>query len=296
MNRRGFALLAVLWLTAALSVIAGSALAVARTGLEASRNRIVLEREAWAREACIELLLGRWAGMDAAWGTAERIHRLEPQLDSVDLGEGLWCSVRLDDPSARLNLNSADRDQLLTLLGSDSLADAILDWRDGDQVVRAHGVEGNWYRAHRRVEPGNRPFASVDELHLVHGFEHADADWLSARLTVLGQGPINLNAAKPEVIQAALRPPEEVLALINRRRAVGLTISSLDELLSLASPIARRDLSARYQELMLRVSFAPTRLIAVATGHVATSPLSASATLTVVPLPERLAVIRRETE
>ncbi len=296
MNRRGFALLAVLWLTAALSVIAGMTLAVARTGLEASRNRILLERAGWAREACVELLLGRWALMDDSLATAERMKRLQAPLDSVDLGRATWCSVHLEDPSARLNLNLADRTQLHALLGSDSLADALLDWRDGDDLARPNGAERRWYRSHHRPEPTNRPFASVGELLLVRGFESADSGHLASRLTVRGRGTINLNAAPPDVIQAALALPSETLATLLRRRDLGLKLTGLDELIGLSPPVARRELSARYQELLQRVSVVPTGLVALVSGRIEGSPLAASAALTLVPLPERLAVIRRETE
>src|SRR6266540_5776489 len=64
-QREGFALLAVLWVLTALTVLAGAALAVARTGSQATRNRILLARAEWAREACGEILLGRYA-QDAA--------------------------------------------------------------------------------------------------------------------------------------------------------------------------------------------------------------------------------------
>ena len=42
MNRRGFALLAVLWVVTALAVLTSVALAAARLGFATTRNRIVL--------------------------------------------------------------------------------------------------------------------------------------------------------------------------------------------------------------------------------------------------------------
>ena len=44
MSRDGFALLAVLW-----TLTAGVSVAVARTGSETTRNRILLARAGWAR-------------------------------------------------------------------------------------------------------------------------------------------------------------------------------------------------------------------------------------------------------
>src|SRR2546429_6423608 len=107
MSRRGFALLAVLWVLTALVVLAGAGFAVARTGSLTTRNRVLLARAGWAREACVEILLARYA-QDPA------IRRLDP----VDLGRGSWCAAALEDPAARLNLNLADRDALLTMLSA----------------------------------------------------------------------------------------------------------------------------------------------------------------------------------
>ena len=112
MNRGGFALLAVLWLVTALTVLTGGALIVARIGEQTTRNRVLLARAGWAREACVEILLARYA-QDP---TVRRV-------DTVDLGRGTWCRAVLDDPSARLNVNVVERgtlERLLTVIGHQS--------------------------------------------------------------------------------------------------------------------------------------------------------------------------------
>ena len=292
MNRRGFALLSVLWLIAALAMVAGTSLALARTGAQASRNRILLTRAGWAREACLEILLGRYA-QAANQPIVAKLADLAPALDSVDLGRGTWCDVTLDDPASRLNLNLADAEQLRAVLGTDSLVDALLDWRDPDGVPRPAGAEASWYRAHRRIPPRNGALASVKELGLVRGFESLSLDGL---LTTRGNGTVNLNAAPALVIRAALQLPEETVAMLIRRRSQGRQVTSVDELLALASPSARQILSGRYQELVQRSAFAPSEIVASVSGHVGNSPLGATMYATLVPLPDRLAVIRRETE
>src|SRR5437667_7617694 len=98
MNRRGFALLAVLWVLTALTALTGVGTLVARLGSETTRNRMLLARAEWAREACGEILLARFS--------------VDPTIravDPIDLGRGTWCRASLDDPAARLNLNTADR-------------------------------------------------------------------------------------------------------------------------------------------------------------------------------------------
>src|SRR5438309_1525238 len=61
MSRRGFALLAVLWTLTAITMLTGAAMAVARLGSTTTRNRVLLARAAWAREACGEILQARYA-------------------------------------------------------------------------------------------------------------------------------------------------------------------------------------------------------------------------------------------
>jgi hypothetical protein len=70
----------------------------------------------------------------------------------------------------------------------------------------------------------------------------------------------------------------------------------VDELAGLLSPSSRRVLVERYPDVLRLTSFGPTQLVAHAVGGVRGTPLVARATVTVVPLPERLAIIRRETE
>ncbi len=53
MNKRGFGLLAVLWVVTALTALTGAGLLVARLGSETTRNRVLLARAEWAREACV---------------------------------------------------------------------------------------------------------------------------------------------------------------------------------------------------------------------------------------------------
>src|SRR6266853_1896272 len=168
MSSRGFALLAVLWTLTAVTVLTGAAISVARLGTATTRNRVLLARAGWARAACVEILLARCASppdplsASRSGGTT--------RLDSVDLGRGTWCSATLEDPSTKLNLNLADRPALVTVLQAvmhrsaavDSLADALLDWRDPDSVPRLLGDESSGNR--------NGPFADPRELRYVRGF------------------------------------------------------------------------------------------------------------------------------
>ena len=119
MNRRGFALLAVLWVLTALTALTGVGLLVARVGSETTRNRMLLARAEWAREACGEILSARFA-------VDPTIRGLAP----IDLGRGTWCRASLQDPAAGLNLNTADRAALVQLFRAvgvqQSLAESVI--------------------------------------------------------------------------------------------------------------------------------------------------------------------------
>ena len=284
MTRRGFALLAVLWTLTAVTAFTGATLAIVRLGSLTTRNRVLLTRAAWAREACSEILQARYAADPAI-----------RHVDSVDLGRRTWCVATLEDPSAKLNLNLADRTALVTVIGAvvhrattvDSLVDALLDWRDPDTVPRPFGEESSRNR--------NGPLANVAELRSVRGYTDSLVSSLRAFLTTRGTGVVNVNAAPPPVLETLPgMSPEAVQLLVTRRGSTA--ISNTDALVGLLSPGARATLLASYPEFVRAAAFSPPQLIAVIAGGVRGTPLVARMTLTVVPVAGRLAVIRRETE
>lgn len=285
MSRRGFALLTVLWLVAALSAVGAAALTAARLGAGASRNRIALIRGAWAREACAEILLAHYATR----GVVETV-------GTTDLGRGTWCQASVEDGGGRLDINRAPREMLRALLGSDSLTDALLDWRDDDDVTRQDGAEAEWYRSEGRRLPRNGNLADVAELELVRGFDHARLGTLGPLITVRGGDQLDVNAAPAAVLATLPGFGAEAVALIVNRRDAGRPLGSTDELLSLLPPSARQPLLSRYQEYTLLAGYSPSRLVVRVEGGVRGERAVSRARLTVVPLPERLAVTRREVE
>src|SRR6266545_1341201 len=287
----GFALLAVLWVLTALTVLTGVALAVARTGSQTTRNRILLARAGWTREACVEIL--RSSPPDPL--SASRRGGTPVTVGPIDLGRGTWCAARLEDPAAKLNVHLADRDALVAVLAAvsprqsvDSLVDALLDWRDPDNVARPNGIEAQ--------ENRNGPLADVAELRYVRGFDSSVVARLTGFLTTRGTGAINVNAAPRGVVATLPGISEEAIHVLLGRRMSGRPVQSADELASLLSKSARSGLLAQYPEFVRAATFAPPQLIAVVEGGVEGTPIVARATLTLVPVPGRLAVIRRETE
>jgi hypothetical protein len=297
-RERGFALLTALWLVTALAVFAAGAIGVAHLGTLTTRNRVLLARAAWAREACLAILDARYAADPAVRA-----------LDTVDLGRGVWCHVALDDPGARLDLNSATPAVLRRLA-----------WRAG--VSRADAERWLAAISERRVRGDIVDPAEINELFLRppsprmwrggqgerhdHGGQgerndqggQGERNWarLAPLITTRGTGQVNLNAAPSAVLGAIEGMTDEAVRVALERRGRGQPVRSVDELAGLLSPVARAVLIADYPEFLRTTTFAPTQLVATATGGVRGTRLVARAIVTVVPVEGRLAVIRRETE
>lgn len=260
MSRRGFALFTVLWVITALSVLAGTGLIKARLGSETTRNRILLARAAWAREACIEILQARFA-------TDATVRAVGP----VDLGRGTWCRARLEDPAAKLNVNTADRATLAALLRTlgerETLADSIV---------------------HRR-----RQAPLYDLAEVIRG--SALAQRLAPFFTTRGTGVVNVNAAPSEIIEILPGATRETAFVITSRRGAR-ALRSADDLAAVLSRSARAALLNSYAEFVRAAVFDPPQLVAAVEGGIVNTPIQARVTLTMVPIPGRLAVIRRESE
>jgi hypothetical protein len=248
-DHRGFALLTVLWLITTLSAVVGLSFAATRLGQRTTLNRIALTRGRWAAEGCLAIAQARWGQ-----------HRLADTA-TIDLGRGTWCRWRVEDPTTRINVNSADAEILGRLApGADSIV------------------------ARRRM----KPLADLREMPA-----------LDARVfTVDGPGTINLSAAPEEVLLALPGLSPEAVDHLLARRTMGRPVGSLDELAGLLSPSARETLLARYADLARIATFGSPQLMITAQGGVEehgarSSTLRSTIEVVVVPLPERLAVIRR---
>jgi len=244
MNRRGFALLTVLWLITALSAVVGLALATTRLGQRTTLNRVALTRGRWAAEACLAIAQARWVQ-----------HRLADTA-TIDLGRGMQCTWRIEDPTARINVNTVDGEVL----------DLVTP--NADSVI-----------ARRRV----RPLADLREM---PGLD-------PTLVTVDGPGTVNLSAAPRAVLLALPGLSAEAVERLLARRAMGRPVGSLDELAGLLSPTGRDAFLARYADLARLATFAAPQL-KITVGGMSRAPPRATIAIIVVPLPERLAVIRRQ--
>ena len=138
------------------------------------------------------------------------------------------------DEQGRFNLNNvingtarseSDIKLLRNLLAlvdlSPDLADAVVDWVDGDDdLTSTSGAESSYYLGlPRPYRAANAPFAQVDELYRVRGFDAAAVARLRPYVTALPERTaINVNTAPEIVIAAAFGAPrEKVTALLAGR-------------------------------------------------------------------------------
>jgi DNA uptake protein ComE-like DNA-binding protein len=129
----------------------------------------------------------------------------------------------LADEERRLNLNTAPKDALHRLIRSvtpltnddaAALADAIADWRDGDDDAEPHGAENFYYRGLASAyNCNNGPFEQLEELQLVKGVSPAIYRLLEPYVTVYGSGAVNVNTAPPMMFAALGFSPEGVAGI-----------------------------------------------------------------------------------
>ena len=265
MNRRGFALLAALWLLVAFSV-AGLALSAAgRTRRLAAANLAEVTAAQAAATAGLEQLRARLTmRAEDALGSAldpwRGVDSLLPDTIALDDARVL---VRAHDTGVALNLNSAGEDDLRRLFvalrvdagEADRLAQAIADWRDPDDWHRARGAERDDYlAAHAPALPRNAPFRSLAELRDVRGMSPALFERVRPHLTLLGSGQVNINLAARPVLLSLPGMSEEAADVLLRYRRQRHTIDVITDLQRELSPAARRELAAALPVLLARTT------------------------------------------
>lgn len=262
MSRRGFALIAVLWVIAALTAIVGLAVAASRLGKQTSLNRLALTRGRWAAEACLAIAQARWAE-----------HRLT-DTETEDLGRGTHCAWRLVDVAARLNVNTANPAVLRSVLCPSVRGPCAVD-----SLLRARAV------------------TAYTDLEQVAALPGLDSSALTL-LTVDGSGAVNANAAPPDLLLAFAGLTPEAVAALRGQRLLGHPITSLDGLAAALSDAGRAAVLAHYGDLARELTFSAPEYELIILGWVqgagGAEGLHATLDLLTVPLPDRLAIVQRK--
>jgi general secretion pathway protein K len=205
--QRGIALVLALWLTVLLTVIASGFAYTMRGEALAARNAISLAQARALADGGVERTIYELSRprLPDAWTPDGRPHRW---IDS-----GAQLVVTAVDETSKIDLNSANDALLKGLMmqvgGLDDAAaahvvDAILDWRDADDLRRPNGAEQSDYRAaNLKYGPSNAPFESVGEFGRVLGVTPALFQRVAGSLTVFSrQAGVNPATAARDVLLA----------------------------------------------------------------------------------------------
>lgn len=254
-SQRGIALLMVLWILTALSVLAFSFSYLARTDANATlsfrkglQNKFLAE--AGIERAVTEILYKRSAARTKTVVEEGEFWRADGTPREINMGENV-CTVRITDEAGKIDLNTltpASGVILKNLLvglkvtpeGADTIVDSILDWRDPDDLHRLHGAENDYYRAlPNPYDAKNGNLDTPEELLLVKGvtprilYGDGTTRGLIEFVTTQSKSPrINVNGASKEVLLALPGvTPLMAEAIITLRQ--GKEITSMEEIRSL---------------------------------------------------------------
>ena len=172
-NRRANILISVLWVIVVLAILVLALNFEARSDINRTVSLRDRARAYWLARAAVERVKYDYAiSRMEAQGEGERVYRFNYTFD-----DGRAECMLLSNTS-KMAINTTDRDlwdQLFTYFGLDDyqreeVVDAILDWRDEDDLVRLNGAEADHYQSlDPPYSPRNGPFQSLEELTLVRG-------------------------------------------------------------------------------------------------------------------------------
>jgi general secretion pathway protein K len=252
-GRRGSALLAVLWLTAALAAIAFTVAASVRAETERASTDSDALRSYYLATGAIDRAL-----LYIEWGPGHRNPDGTPRYYEAPMpairmqfptGE---ASVEVIQESSKLNVNDAPGDQLfrlLSFLGSPperarDIALGILDWRAPSQGGGFTGFDQYYLSLAPSFRSRHASFEEIEELLLIRGVTPdlfyggytRDAQsrlvprpGLRDCLSVYGSsGAIDVNGAEVPVLEAIGVDPGAAVALAEVRRR--MPIRSMDQL------------------------------------------------------------------
>ena len=270
-ERRGFALLAVLWIVAGIAAVAMATTLAARDAVDVARNRGALSRARWLAAGCLETAR---AAADGALRTSR----------VVAPGEGSWsradtllatlsldgCTLGVSAAGDAIDVNAVDGDAIVAALlvaGADSaraiaMRDALLDWRDADTISRPTGAERAWYVAEGRTPPRNDVLAARAELALVRGWEDST---LRAQFDV-EMGRAVLARASLSVLATLPGMSPQAAAQVVEARERGVRLTEVASLAYALAPVERAAVTSRVPELSARVAPEPDAWIVRATA------------------------------
>jgi general secretion pathway protein K len=202
-NHQGVALVIVLWIIVLLSVIGISHSRNVRIDMQMARHYVEKAKARALAESGVSRAIYELFNNDS-----ETIWSFNGQLYELNFPAG-QTKIMIRNTAGLVDINSATFETLETLLnGIDldreqriSLLDAILDWKDADDLKRLNGAEDVDYRSKEyEYRTPDRDFMSIGELRYVMGMNNSIYNTLSPYITIYsGQKTISHEYAPKEL-------------------------------------------------------------------------------------------------
>jgi len=206
-RQQGVALVLVVWVGVLITVIASAFILERRTDALVIGNSVSMARAEAIADAGVQRAVFEIYRNDSAPEAWKR----DGTRYSMDF-DGVPVSVEIRDESAKIDINTASEPLLRGLLVSSGLPDdeasrvldAILDWRDPDDLKRPNGAEEPDYRAAGLTyKPANASFQAIEELQLVLGMRPELYRRIAPSITVFSRSQgVNAQLASREVLLA----------------------------------------------------------------------------------------------
>ena len=297
-DRRGFALLAVLWALVVTAALAAELHVGVRGDQRIAANTRAEARLRWAARGglagALESLRARLAEA-AATGSLVTTDTLIVPAEDTEL-DRVAVRATVVDARGKLQLNLADPDELAALFvavgyregDARSLAGAVARWRDGHLPPYDPLPTDS---SGTRLRPPRGAFAAVEELRAVPGVSAAAYASAAPYLTVDSDGRVNLNAAPPAVLRTLPGiDAAGAAALVERRRRS--PFATVYEVVDALPRAARAEAQAGLARLIARAAFAPREAEIRVTARMPGSPLAARIrAVAVMPGGPRLPVV-----
>src|SRR5262245_23336697 len=208
-RERGFVLIIVIAVLGLLALAAAGFAQVTRSQVKAAASNVGSSTaqalaDAGVQLAVLDLVLAR---QDPSY---QRRFSVGEKPFECDAGDNRRLAVSITDEAGKVDLNAA-ADRLLQALlvgvgASKGLADAIIDFRDDDNIKRPQGAERDDYSAAGRPGPKNAPFSAVEEIEQVLGVDAELAARLRPHITVYTNQPgIDTTSASRELLAILAR-------------------------------------------------------------------------------------------
>ncbi|MEA3332329.1 MAG: type II secretion system protein GspK [Pseudomonadota bacterium] len=263
-ENRGFALIAVFWISLLLGILALNYATTARLNAEAARNRrFGTEYDYLLRSAVVKgyheyLKYRANRSLLAKKDEVEELSdqplelwypRYEPWECEI---EGVKVGIKIIGEAGKFKLNGLKVERWRRIVEAcgvvdeearDGIVDSVLDWIDGDSLHRLNGAESDYYEE-QGLEYGckNREIDVVNELLLIKGVTftlYAGGDGHSGLVDLLSpygrDDRLDINSCAPAALALVEDLPADVIADIIAFRAA-TPITKLAELSELVPP------------------------------------------------------------